>query len=153
MQKKKLLCFSLIALNLAFIWGNSLMDGAHSAALSHWVQSLLSGIFPDVIPETGAQGHGLLRKLAHFSEFFALGGLLFWLSGMYPVSRWARIYVPICVGALCAGVDEIIQIFVPERGPALLDVGIDTLGVTLSVVLLSLISFLKNKKYMEETKQ
>lgn len=150
---KKILCLCLIALNVAFIWGNSLMDGAHSAALSRWVQELLSGFLPELVPGTGEQGHGILRKLAHFSEFFLLGCLLRWLFTMYPLSRAACIFLPVCVGALIAGVDEIIQIFVPERGPALLDVGIDTLGVILSVVLISVISFVKNNKHMEETQQ
>ena len=64
---------ALIAVNIAFIWGNSLLPGEISGALSDWLASILGG----GIPGTGT---GLLRKLAHFSEFGCLGFLLAYLA-------------------------------------------------------------------------
>ena len=62
------LCVTLLVLNLIFIWGNSLLPGEISGAFSRWVKELL-GIAPGD-PHTG---HGLLRKIAHFTEFALLG--------------------------------------------------------------------------------
>lgn len=59
---------------------------------------------------------------------------------------------PLLAGAGVAAVDETIQCFVPLRGPALKDVGIDTLGVITGIVIISLIYQIKRKttKYSEE---
>ena len=124
------LCAVLIALNLAFIWGNSLLPGEVSGALSDWVRALLAAIWPGEGPVTS--GGGLLRKIAHFSEFALLGGLLSWLFSMlrrHP--GWAFL-----CGFLTACVDETIQRFVPDRGPSLFDVGIDTCGVATGMLLI-----------------
>ncbi len=126
------LCTVLIVLNLLFIWGNSLMPGSVSSAISGWVRDLLSTIFPGM--GNDQQGHGLLRKIAHFSEFCMLGILLRWLYSML-LCRNAAVLGLVC-GLLAACVDEGIQLFVPGRNPSLIDVGIDTAGVLLGIVLL-----------------
>ena len=71
-MKKRVLTI-LICLNLALIWGNSLLPGASSEAVSGGVLAFLGRFLPVLLTETG---HTLLRKAAHFSEF-ALLGLLF----------------------------------------------------------------------------
>ena len=126
------LCVTLLVLNLLFIWGNSMLPASVSSAFSEWVKDLLSTIFPGAVSEE--QGHGLLRKIAHFSEFCALGLLLRWLWGML-VSRRAAMLSVAC-GLLAACIDESIQFFSPGRNPSLTDVGIDTFGVLLGIVLL-----------------
>ncbi|MBR6684262.1 MAG: VanZ family protein, partial [Firmicutes bacterium] len=57
-------------------------------------------------------------------------------------------------GIAAACIDETIQIFVPGRGPGIADVGIDTLGVTLGIVFISLIQQIKKNKskHLEENK-
>ena len=122
------LCITLLCANLAFIWGNSLLPDTLSAALSRFIGSLLGG------EGTGADGSGdhLLRKLAHFFEFASLGFLLAWLMGMYQRKPWYAL-LP---GVAAACVDESIQIFVPGRGPRVSDVGIDSLGICLGIVLI-----------------
>lgn len=130
-QRRLRLCRALIALNLLFIWGNSALPGEVSQAFSDWVKAIIEAIFPG---EGTSGGGGLLRKLAHFSEFAALGLLLTWLHGML------RKKIPFALlwgmGAAC--VDETIQRFVPGRGPSLRDVGIDTCGVAAGMILLLL---------------
>jgi VanZ family protein len=44
-----------------------------------------------------------------------------------------------------ACIDETIQMFVPGRGPGLLDVGIDSCGVLMGMLLLNTAYFLKRK--------
>ena len=130
-QRKRLrLCTALLILNLAFIWGNSLLPAACSQALSDWVMGLLpfSGD-PAALPVGGS---GLLRKLAHFLEFAGLGLLLTWRQKLLgkPAGKglmWA---------AAAACLDETIQLFVPGRGPGLRDVLIDVCGAGAGMILL-----------------
>ena len=144
------LCITLLALNLLFIWGNSLMPGNLSAAFSGWVKNLLAAIFPFGSGDPNA-GHGLLRKLAHFTEFCLLGLCLTWLVSMLGKRPW----VSLLCGFLVACTDEFIQCFVPDRGPGIKDVLIDTAGVFLGTALLmaGYALYKKNKKHLEETKQ
>lgn len=130
------LCLCLLAVNLIFIWGNSLLPGSVSGALSGWLHKLIQTIFPGS-GEIG-QGHGLLRKLAHFSEFCALGVLLSWLFAMLKEKKWAFILPSLVCGCLTACADETLQRFIPGRGPSIKDVGIDSAGVILGIGLLCL---------------
>ena len=129
-DKRLRLCYCLLVLNLAFIWGNSLLPGEVSDAFSDWVKELLASLFPGDGPEK--QSGGLLRKIAHFTEFAALGMVLSWLFGMLQRGKsW-----PLICGGLAACIDETIQMFVPDRGPSLKDVGIDSCGVIAGMILL-----------------
>ena len=130
------LCICLLVINLTFIWGNSLLPGEISGEISGWIHILIQGIFPGN-GEIGG-GHGLLRKLAHFSEFCALGMVLSWLFAMLKEKKWAFLWPSLACGCLAACVDETIQRFVPDRGPSIKDVGIDSAGVLLGIGLLSL---------------
>lgn len=136
------LCISLLCLNLAFIWGNSLLPAQTSGAFSQWVLNLLIKLF-DI--ETGGPPSGsgyLIRKLAHFTEFACLGLCLYWLVAMLQKRPWQQPVLPLLGGFLAACVDETIQCFVPGRGPGMKDVAIDTLGVLTGVLL---INFIKTK--------
>ncbi len=134
-DKRLKLSKALLILLLAFIWGNSLLPGEVSGALSDWVKDLIWQLLfflpsgPDM-----PDGGGLLRKLAHFTEFVALGACLGWRYGMLG-KGWKR---PIAFGILAACIDETIQIFVPGRGPGLRDVCIDSGGVLTGMILLYL---------------
>jgi VanZ family protein len=111
----------VIALLLAFIWGNSMLPVEKSDALSRWVLEHVFGL------SGGAPyfdtGNHLLRKAAHITEFALLAAALvfrmrnkrfFWLFG--------------ALAAAAAAVDETIQLF-SHRGSQLKDVGIDCIGV------------------------
>lgn len=127
------LCIALIAANLVFIWGNSMLPAAVSQALSDFVKSLLPGRLP-ITGEEAETSSFIIRKLAHFTEFSTLGALLAWLAGMLGKKKW----MPLGWGVAAACLDETIQCFVPERGPGLRDVAIDGCGVLLGIVLLTL---------------
>lgn len=132
-EKRLRLCGWLTACILIFIWGNSLLPGEVSMVFSDWVKALLSALFPGDGIGTG-QGSGLLRKIAHFTEFAALGVTLGWLFGMLG----RKPYVPFLCGMAAAFVDEAIQLFVPARSAALWDVAIDSSGVLTGLILLYL---------------
>jgi VanZ family protein len=69
----------------------------------------------------------ILRKLAHLTEYAILGALL--------VRALARPSLAILLGALYAASDELHQHFVRGRHAAWYDVVIDTVGVTVGVIL------------------
>lgn len=144
----------LLSLNLVFIWGNSLMPGEVSGQISRWIAELI-GRFLDLPVSETEGGHGLLRKLAHFSEFACLGALLCWRLGMMRETGKHLTALTLFGGLLTACVDETIQVFVPGRGPGLIDVWIDTSGAAVGMVLLILghhwFKRKHGKKLLEET--
>lgn len=134
-RKKLRLCLIWIGLNLAFIWGNSLLPGHISGAISDWVKSLIAWIFPEGLP--GVSGGGTLRKIAHFLEFCSLGMAFVWLWSMLCKGRLLPLFLALVCGAGAACLDETIQLFVPGRYGCLRDVCIDTAGVITGILLLT----------------
>lgn len=158
----------LIAAMTGFIFSQSSKSGEESASLSGkvtvWILAVWGKIISQTPPEVGSTAfeivHILIRKLAHFTEFFVLGAL--WLSFISSITgrvEWRKMqcslkapdeddgfikrekirravyfFLPPCVGLLTAIADECMQIFSLERGPSALDVGIDFLGVCAGIV-------------------
>lgn len=140
-QKRNVrICAWLLVLNLLFIWGNSLLPADVSRSFSDCVLELL----PERSEESAEQetDSHIIRKLAHFTEFTVLGMLLSWLTILTKRKWW----IPIPAGMAAACIDETIQMFVPDRGPGLLDVGIDSCGVLMGMLLVNTAYFLKRKQ-------
>lgn len=123
------LCVVLLGCNLLVIWGNSLLPGEISGAISSWVKAALERLFAG--GEAVGSGDGFLRKLAHFTEFTALGFLLGWLH----ILLGKRPEIAFLWGVAAAGVDETIQRFIPGRCGCLRDVAIDSCGVLTGILL------------------
>ena len=146
-KKRMAVCLILLVLNIAFIWGNSLLPRELSSAFSKMIGAVLQWLFPGPVNPSEGEGHGILRKIAHFAEFTTLGMLLSWHVAMVKDKKWHKIVLPILAGFLVAAVDETIQYFVPGRGPGVLDVAIDTAGVVLGVGVFTCLAWLFiNKK-------
>ncbi len=130
-KKIRLILTVLIGMNLAFIWGNSAMTGEQSGDMSGSILAIVAGIFPVF---AGENGHFLLRKLAHFSEFACLG----LLTGARKLAGGEKLRLSLSgFGLAVACIDETIQLYVPTRASSLIDVWIDTAGFfTGSMVLL-----------------
>lgn len=144
-DKRLRLCIVLLLINVLFIWGNSCLPGSVSGAISRWLKNVLSFLFSGGSSNSDT-GHGLLRKLAHFTEFACLGALLAWLLGMLR----RKLFWALPCGFLIACADETIQRFVPDRGPAFKDVLIDTSGVLVGIGLLFLGYTICKKKILED---
>ena len=90
---------------------------------------VLHWLFPSLAPETLAFVHHIIRKCAHFTEYFILSLLI--LRGIRAGRHgtklaWAVLAIVIVAGY--ASLDEFHQSFVPGRTPAVTDVLIDTTG-------------------------
>jgi VanZ family protein len=88
-----------------------------------------------------------IRKLAHFTEYFILGVLLFvaYQSSYQKMKLYTIIFLQ---GLITASIDETIQLFTPNRSGELRDVLIDFLGVMFGVLFVYLIyqKVIKHKK-------
>ena len=137
--------FILLGLNIAFIWGNSLLPREVSSTFSKLVGHILSILLPTTEDLIQGQGQGNLRKIAHFLEFCSLGFLLFRCSFLCR-RTWQRYFMPVLWGVTVAALDETIQLMIPGRGAQLRDVGIDSGGVVTGVLIAILVFRLFRKK-------
>ncbi len=145
------LCACLIAVNLMVIWGNSLLPGEISSAISDWVKAVLTRLFSGIQgPDT--PGSGLLRKAAHFLEFAALGLLISWLHSILLGVTFQGCLRSLLWGISAAAVDESIQRFVPGRHGCVTDVLIDTAGVIAGIALLWGMNKVKKHDFWRKTK-
>lgn len=146
MEKKHLrLWLCLLVTNLVIIWGNSMLPGEISGAISNGLKDILAKLFP-VQGGTPGAGGGLIRKLAHFTEFTCLGICLSQVFRTLGSKKLHRYLLPLLCGVGAACIDETIQRFVPNRGPSIFDVGLDSCGVVTGIVIISLIHYHKKKK-------
>lgn len=128
------LCTTLLVCMLIVIWGNSLLPGSVSGAISEFAREVLAELLPADPLQADNNGGYFIRKLAHFSEFSVLGALLAWICGMLG----KKFYWPLFLGVAAACADETIQRFVPDRGPSIKDVMLDTCGVAFGIFLLTI---------------
>ena len=144
-DRKILLCRVLLVLNLALIWGNSLLSGADSGQMSGGIMAFVMELLR--IPESASETvHLLIRKLAHLTEFACLSALICWHLRLVKEKRVHQALLAVLLAMAAALVDETIQLYTPDRGPSLLDVWIDTMGAVLGMTAVQLGYHLKKKK-------
>lgn len=91
-----------------------------------------------------------IRKLAHFTEYFILGALVFGffyeLLRDKDISPLRNIFASVPVCAVYAASDELHQNFVSGRSPQVKDVCIDTLGALLAAAVIAAVIITVKKK-------
>jgi VanZ family protein len=128
-NKRKVYGFLFIFM-LCFIFGNSMLSKEMSGAISKFVAGILGG-------EAGTteEGHHLVRKLAHVTEYAALGATGHLLFDCTLQDKYRKYVTVLLVGVATPLVDETIQIF-SMRGPALADVWIDVAGYLVGAIVI-----------------
>lgn len=117
---------------IAFIFRNSLQEGALSSARSRAVMEKINEILSVV--HLGPLSEHLVRKLAHFCEF-ALEGFLLMLCLRVYTNRFVRhVSWPLLGGMTTALMDETIQLWSPGRSSQVRDVWIDMAGVIFGIL-------------------
>lgn len=131
----------LLALLLAFIWLHSMMSAEDSAEESQRVGQFLTPFLELLVGEGNVTDH-LVRKLAHFCEYGALGilaGALLLVKKESGIFRWS--YALLCALAV-AVIDESIQLLADGRGAQVQDVLLDTAGSLTGLLAVWLIAVL-----------
>ena len=135
MEKKINIIFLIIWMILIFIMSN--YTSTASAHQSGLIVNVIASIFK--IDNLNLLSH-IIRKLAHFTEYFILGILTIRVIIDYKLNNYYAIII--CI--LYAISDEIHQIFIPGRSGEVRDVLIDITGTTLGIIIYNL--YHKNKK-------
>jgi VanZ family protein len=135
---------SLSLLMTLLIWTNSLLPGELSSNQSGFFVGIASNILQRVNMSVPTELLSFwMRKLAHFTQFFILGVLWMITIAKSQLSHKHTIFIVLMIGLMTALVDEGIQMFVPDRGPSLIDVLIDWVGIITSVLIFQLYQQLK----------
>ena len=147
----RIIVFALTALAIAFAFFQSMMSAAESSAESGGVLDFVIGAFHNIGVSPKITDHSI-RKLAHFAEYFVIGGLL--MSCAYSFDRFKPYrysFQVLFTGLFTAVCDEFIQLFSYGRSGEVRDVLIDFSGVVAgSLVMLLFYSIyikIKGKKY------
>ena len=111
-------------------------DMGSSEHTSRIIGPVLRFLFPDAAPETIAEFHGYIRKLAHLSEYALLALIAARAAFSSPLSvvrnwwfLWALIYA-----SLIAAADEFGQSFNPNRTGTPYDSLLDIVGACFGIV-------------------
>lgn len=113
----------------------SAMAGDDSANLSSGLLHTILKVIPGLAESQTA--HLLVRKLAHMTEYAILCGLI--LNLEYQITnkvKFKQVVIAILGSFLYACTDEWHQTFISGRSGNILDVGIDTLGAIIAMVVL-----------------
>ncbi len=107
-------------------------------------EQVSQGVLDIIIEHLGIViSHHMLRKIAHFSEYAALG---FCMGGaIYFTFNKNKFYIPLIPSVIYAASDEIHQLFVPERSCEFLDVIIDSCGSSFGILIFMLILLIINR--------
>jgi VanZ family protein len=93
--------------------------------------------------------HHIIRKMAHFAQFFILG--LLWLAFVLSQERLENkhLFIMSIAITLTAAIDESIQLFSMDRGPSVFDFLIDSAG-GFSVLLVFMLYKLLYNRHMKK---
>jgi len=118
-------CLVVIWMTIIFIFSSQ--NSEESSKNNEFIVYLLNLLGIDIDSILNGNADFIIRKIAHFTEYFILYFLLFnaLIEDMYFTSSTI---VAILITFLYAASDEFHQSFVPGRGPSFRDVFIDTFG-------------------------
>jgi len=141
---------SLLLIWMGVIFYFSHQPGNVSSETSLFVLNLFNIIGVDINSPLGEFMHLIIRKLAHFTEYFILS-LLFY-NIIRPYTKY-KYWYSLLFAFFYACTDELHQYYIPNRVGSFIDVLIDTTGASLAMLLMYLINRLKPKvssPYQEE---
>ena len=118
---------------MIFIFVMSSFDATSSSNQSNFIVDIITSIIN--IKDIGLLSL-IIRKLAHFIEYFILGILVINFITRYD----KKIIIAILLCIIYATSDEIHQIFVPGRSCQIIDIMIDSLGSIMGIYLYKLIT-------------
>ena len=125
---KKISSLVLVLLWMIFIFIMSSFSAGESSRQSGLVVNFIANLFN--ISNLNMLSH-IIRKLAHFTEYFVLGILVY--NMMCKYHKLAYIGMVVCI--IYAVIDEIHQIFVPGRSCQITDILIDIVAAIMAIII------------------
>lgn len=137
-SNKRSIIFSILTITwICVIFSFSMQNAEESSQLSGGIVAyLVEWICPDGFEHTDLL-ETIIRKGAHFTEYFILGMLMSQTGKEVKSKR--QVILPWIAGTLVACCDETIQLFSDGRAGAVVDVLLDSSGVLCGCVLLYLL--------------
>lgn len=142
MCKKKKVRWVVLISWVIFIFVMSNTPGDESSNQSEVIVKILSYLGIDLNSTFGELANLIVRKGAHFTEYFILFLLLKRVNSAYN-NKGFNIVILIGIVFLYACTDEIHQYFIPGRAARLTDVLIDTTGGIFAAICSSLVFRIK----------
>ncbi len=131
-MKKKHILITITILWTLFIFTQSLLPGDISSDQSGFIVDVLYPLVNKMGLMIQVNDFSfLIRKLAHFTEYFILG-LLLCILYIETIKPWLIVIIH---GTITASIDETIQLFTPNRSGEVRDVLIDISGVIIGMIL------------------
>lgn len=151
----------LLLTTFAIIFKFSSQIAEESDDISNGVLRKIIDVFPytkelseEIKIKMVEHGNPIIRKLAHFSIYALVGVWIMAFMSTFDIRLYKKWIISMLVGVLYAASDEFHQSFVPGRGPSIVDVGIDSLGVLTGIlavlIIISIYRALKSDKKIEE---
>lgn len=136
---KKITSILLVIIWMTLIFIMSSFNSVDSSNQSNFIVEIICNIFNIKNIEILSI---IIRKTAHFTEYFILG--LFVYNMVHTYNK--KIYLAIIICVLYAISDEIHQIFVPGRQFKIIDICIDSIASILSISILNIKNKINSKK-------
>jgi VanZ family protein len=129
-----------MALTMIIIFIFSCMQGDDSSdtsgAILNALVKLMEGVsHKDFSANFLGSMHLIIRKLAHVTEYTALGGCAGFFTKTIAPGLKSRSIFALMISVLYAATDEIHQYFVPGRVGTWSDVLIDSIGIIIGIVI------------------
>jgi VanZ family protein len=119
---------------LIFSMSTDTFSAAHTSRV---LEPLLRWLYPALTFEQFETIHFLVRKTAHFTEYFVFAALLFrGIRGDRQGWRWRWGLLALCTAAIYSCMDEIHQAFVASRTASPYDSLLDSVGAAVAIVVL-----------------
>ncbi len=164
-MKRRWIFLGLSVAVMGVIFFFSSQQGAESAGvsggLSRFVESIFFRGWQDLPEAEEAVRLGnlafFIRKMAHFTLFFLLGGFLGAFFSTFRLKPWLQLLLGALSGTLYAVLDELHQALVPYRSFELFDIVVDAAGVFVGVLAgaglsaIVLLSLLKKRQLEKDT--
>ncbi len=154
-MNKKIFWWAATIMIMLAIFYFSNQDGGRSSSMSEGImERFFSSFLEDASASQQEMLHTLIRKMGHFSIYFALGIAVINLIRCYRNDKAFIFSTLICLAYAIS--DEIHQSFIAERSPAVTDVLIDLVGslaaISLTLLLIHLIKQRKQKQQLHQVK-
>lgn len=140
---------------IVFILSNSLKPASVSGPDSQGIADVINGFFKNINIDIVLTNH-ILRKTAHFAEFFLLGIITASTFRVFTKTPCKNIFTILFIGLATAVSDESIQLFIDGRGSQVSDILLDftgaLTGTLIALLFYTILAHCKRKKARQPNK-